>query len=176
MQHVLQGSQLALLCSIHHKNIILIFYMRWYFCVCVCVYCLYEYAGISMCVYECVYRAHVCIHTHRCIHVSIYVFIDPHVSISMYTHTRRAPQLLAAPHCSSAGWAVALAGRWPNTRAALLWQKQHIIILQINLQMLVVMYSTRKKKPKWSVSSSLVSCSWSLQHGLHLSGSMPWEH
>lgn len=91
-----------------------------FLCVCVCIYCMYEYAGISMCVYECVYRAHVCIHTHRCIYVSIYVFIDPNVSISMYTHTHRAPQLLAAPHCSSTGWAVALAGCWPNTRAALL--------------------------------------------------------
>lgn len=80
-----------------HKYNFIFLYEMIFLCVCVCIYCMYEYAGISMCVYECVYRAHVCIHTYRCIHVSIYVFIDPNVSISMYTHMQ-SPSALG---CSS---------------------------------------------------------------------------
>lgn len=82
-QHMLQGSQLALLCSIHHANIILFFRIKSHFCMCMCIYHEHEYTGTSTCVFS----VHVCMHTHRCIHVSIHAFLHPNLSGSVHTHT-----------------------------------------------------------------------------------------
>lgn len=59
MQDVLQGSQLTLLYSIHHSNVILLFRIKLHFGVCMCIYGMYEYVGM----FVCVYTGYVCVCT-----------------------------------------------------------------------------------------------------------------